>query len=387
MDILVVARGYPQTHNNMLGIFELDQAIALRNAGHRIAYAAVDIRSFRRKRRFGYNHFVDANGIEVFEMNWPIGGLPQDISGFFRRKCFQSLYPHIVAEFGRPDIVHAHFLKMGAAVKSICRKESLPFVLTEHSSLINKKSLSKTVSRRASATYSSCDSIITVSHSLEKNIKDSLGFDSIVIHNIVNIGNNETKITKLTENKRYKIVSAGNLVPRKGFDVLIMAFSEAVKIKPDMQMEIFGDGPERKNLELLIEKLSLSDRIVIRGRYKKQDLAQLFSDADVFVLASKRETFGVVYIEAMALGLPVIATRCGGPEDFVDDSNGYLVDVDDVPGLANALVKMSECFAAFDRERIKDYAFSHFSPKTISKQLIQVYNDTLAQKGLLKHED
>lgn len=385
MNILLVTRGYPQLHNNMLGIFELDQAIALKNAGHRIAYAAVDIRSIRRKRKFGYSHFVDDSGIEVFEMNWPIGGVQQDIADYFCGKCFQKLFPHVLKEFGRPDIVHAHFLKMGTAAKNVCRKENIPLVLTEHSSYINKKELSKTVIRRALKTYEACDALIAVSHPLAANIKKMTGIDSEVIHNIVSFSNETVFMSKIPNQKNIKFVSAGNLIPRKGFDMLFRAFADALEKKPTMQLEVFGDGPERGNLEKLLKDLGIQDKVTLKGRYRKQDLPQMFSDADAFVLASRAETFGVVYIEAMALGLPVIATRCGGPEDFVEDSNGFLVEVGNIRQLSDALLRMAENSKDFDRKAIRNYSYSHFSAKTIAEQISKVYKNVLIQRGLSNH--
>ena len=382
MNVLFVARGYPQERNNMLGMFELDQAIALKHAGHRVAYAAIDIRSLRRKRKLGYNHFVDDNGIEVFEMNWPIGGIQQDLADFFCGKCFEKLYSHIKMIFGKPDIIHAHFLKIGTAAKGVCNQEHIPLVLTEHSSLINNENLPQAVIRRAKKTYSVCDMIIAVSHPLSENIKKTTGYESTVIHNIVNVGNVITNDSMELHNVGIKFVSAGNLIHMKGFDILLHAFADANKKEPNMTLEIFGDGPESNNLKALVKKLKIEDKVAFKGRYKKEDISRLFSGATAFVLASRAETFGVVYIEAMALGLPVIATKCGGPEDFIDDNTGYLVDVENIDELSFALTRMAAHYKDFSSKFIKEYAFMNFSEKNIADQIAGVYRNVLRQKGL-----
>ena len=92
---------------------------------------------------------------------------------------------------------------------------------------------------------------------------------------------------------------------------------------------IFGDGPESGALRALCAELGLYSRVSFRGHCPREELAEAYAAADCFVLASRSETFGVAYIEAMAAGLPVIATRCGGPEDFVTEENGILIPVDD----------------------------------------------------------
>jgi glycosyltransferase involved in cell wall biosynthesis len=98
-------------------------------------------------------------------------------------------------------------------------------------------------------------------------------------------------------------------------------------------------------------------------------------------LVSKAETFGVVYIEAMAAGLPVIASKCGGPESFVQKMNGKLVDVDDVDATAQAMVEMvRDRYRKYDEKKIREFAVNHFSPESVSKSLIQEY-ESLLMKG------
>lgn len=387
MKIFVVTRGYPQQHNKMLGLFERDQALALKNAGHEVAYGVVDIRSIRRKRKFGYNHYTDKDGLEVFEMNWPIGPVPRKLIEYFRQQALLALYRHVLEEFGKPDIVHAHFLNYGIIAVKLCKRESLPFVLTEHSSYMNRSELPWWIKRRAEKTYSACDSIIAVSAPLAANIKRSTGYDSVVVHNIVNVSDNIDLLEKNRNSGQIQFVSAGNLIPRKGFDVLIHAFAKAYKVNQDLSLLILGDGPERKRLTTLADRLGVADRVRFYGRYQKEDLPTICKDASAFVLASKRETFGVVYIEAMALGLPVIATRCGGPEDFVNERNGYLVDVGNIEQLEEALLRMAENRTAFNREEISKFARENFSPEVIAAKITDVYRDVLKKRKIINDEN
>lgn len=381
MKILLVTRGYPQPHNKGLGIFERDQAIALKRAGHKVAYGVVDIRSVRRKRKFGYNHFTDENGIDVFEMSWPIGPVPRSLIEFFRQEALMELYLHVLKEFGRPDIVHSHFLNYGVIAVKLCKKENLPLVVTEHSSYMNRGQLPWWVKKRALKTYSACDSVIAVSESLAKNIKESTGHDCVVVHNIANISDNIEALRENNKNSEILFVSAGNLLFGKGFDILFQAFAKVLKEEDKIKLLVLGDGPERKRLISLVSRLKISDYVNFYGKYRKEDLPKICKDANAFVLASRAETFGVVYIEAMSMGLPVIATRCGGPEDFVNDSNGYLVDVEDVDGLANALNKMIYHWNEFDKYKIVEYAKVHFSSEVIADEITKVYKDVLDKRS------
>lgn len=98
---------------------------------------------------------------------------------------------------------------------------------------------------------------------------------------------------------------------------------------------------------------------------------------DCFVLPSRYETFGVVYIEAMASGKPVIATACGGPDDFVTQENGLLVPVGEVSALARAMQQMMTSRHQYDSDKIRESVQSRFSSQAIAGQLEQIYSAVL----------
>ena len=98
-------------------------------------------------------------------------------------------------------------------------------------------------------------------------------------------------------------------------------------------------------------------------------------------MASQLETFGVVYIEAMSMGLPVIATICGGPEDFVNQSNGLLVPIDDVKALTNAIKFLYENYSNYDGIRISTECRHKFSSTTIVRQLTEVFEGVIERNN------
>ncbi|MEH3048571.1 glycosyltransferase [Sphingomonas adhaesiva] len=132
-----------------------------------------------------------------------------------------------------------------------------------------------------------------------------------------------------------RLVAAGRLVPAKGFDTLV----DAMALLPDATLTIHGDGPLRADLAHRIAAQRLERRVTLAGH--TANLAPALAAADLFVSASRREGFGNVLIEAMALGIPVLATRAGGPETFLRDGiNGFLTDPDDAPALARAIAAL-----------------------------------------------
>jgi len=133
-------------------------------------------------------------------------------------------------------------------------------------------------------------------------------------------------------------ITVGRLIKRKSIDVLIRAI--ALVNKPAVKLLIMGDGPEREYLESLVSELSLRDRVQFLGFVADEQKFAYLSQSDLFVLTSMHEGFGIVFMEAMYCGLPIVATNHGGQVDFlVDGENALLINVGDVKGCAESIMK------------------------------------------------
>ncbi len=136
------------------------------------------------------------------------------------------------------------------------------------------------------------------------------------------------------------VLAAGRLVHKKGFDLLIEAFARVAPEFPQVQLLIAGDGEERPALEELVHRLKLRDRVKLLGFADRQQTIRLFLGCEFFVLSSRIEPFGIVVLEAMAAGKPVLATRSGGVVDLVQPGvNGLLVQPQ-VQDLADGMREM-----------------------------------------------
>lgn len=132
----------------------------------------------------------------------------------------------------------------------------------------------------------------------------------------------------------FRLLAAGRLVPAKGFDTLIDACAILAASGLRFQAAIHGDGPLRDDLQARIDAAGLRGCVGLQGH---GDLAPAMARADLFVLSSRREGFGNVVVEAMAAGLPVLATRCPGPEALIAADAGWLVPREDPRALATAI--------------------------------------------------
>lgn len=241
----------------------------------------------------------------------------------------------------------------------------IPLVITEHdpfklgkTKTIIKKSLLKSVSK-----------IIAISHdnakTLAKLYPEHTG-KITTIHNGIDITWWQSQFLRFTTEDRRKIkeelfrahentliiLCIAELHERKGQKHLIEAISKLTKEYPNVKLVFVGEGQERHNLEKLTKRLTLTNHIVFTGRQK--EIPKLLKSSDIFVLPSRREAFGLVLLEAMISGLPVIASRIGGiPEIIEDEINGILFEAQNSDELAQDLIKLID-----DPEKRKKIASS-----------------------------
>lgn len=138
-----------------------------------------------------------------------------------------------------------------------------------------------------------------------------------------------------------RLVCVGRLYEHKGQDILLRAFRYLADDFSDLDVELIGDGPFRSSLLSLSQELGLADRVVFRGGISREEVLGVLRRASISCLPSRGETFGLVLLEAMAVGTPVIATRVGGiPEVVRDGIDGLLVAPDDPRALSDAIRKL-----------------------------------------------
>jgi glycosyltransferase involved in cell wall biosynthesis len=176
------------------------------------------------------------------------------------------------------------------------------------------------------------------------------------------------------------ILAIGRHVPQKGFDVLLQAFAKANPDSHDLLLA--GDGPNRAELEALTKQLGLNGKVHFLGRVDHDQAVRLFTGCAFFILPSRHEPMGIVNLEAMAAGKPVIATHVGGvPELVINGETGLLIPGDNVPALATAITQlttdgdMRHRFGENGRRRAQQ-----FSWLALADQYEEVYRQAIAAR-------
>ncbi|MFX9385106.1 glycosyltransferase, partial [Acinetobacter baumannii] len=171
----------------------------------------------------------------------------------------------------------------------------------------------------------------------------------------------------------FELINICFLNKNKKVDLIIRAFAKALMQQPNLKLKIGGDGPERINLENLVQELNISHAVTFLGLLSREEVRVRINKASAFILGSDYETFGVVVVEALALGKPVISTKCGGPESIIQPEVGYLVEKNSIDEMAEAIIDLYNNYDNYQAENIRKYCERSFSEQAVVGQLQNLY--------------
>ena len=279
----------------------------------------------------------------------------------------------LVKEGWKPDVIHAHVFGAGVVAAILGKIYDIPVVITEHWSGFSCRTLKKIDIVKARFAMNNARIILPVSKDLERAIK-SYGIKNNfqIIPNVVNTAFFYPSKHRIRHNKK-RILLAAILSPPKGIPYLLKALSKLQETRTDFILDIVGDGPNRKEYESLTKKLGIQKFVQFRGFKTKEELASLMKQSDFMVQPSLYETFGVVYIEAMACGKPIVATQLPVLREKITKERGFLVPTKDINALAKAIDYMLDHYQDYDAEKISKYVKSNFSYEVIGKKLDNIY--------------
>ena len=379
MHIMFIPSWYSNVRNKVHGSFFKEQASELQKAGVKVTVAYNEVWPLTMLGKIheekGLKYNVE-DGLKTYRYK-NYNYIPKNPLMFkVFNKRMEKLYKEIVKKEGVIDIIHAQSsLWGGISAAYIAEKYNIPLVITEHSSVERGPYVKKSYIPFICDSYKKAQKVITVGNGLKNEIESLSGRQDIeVIGNLVDLS--KFTIKKRIKNEKFIFFSLAFLEGEKGFDTLIKSFAKKFKDK-EAVLYIGGDGSQRSWLEALTVENGVKDQIIFLGALSRDDVAKWMNKCDCFVLPSRYETFGVVYIEALASGRPVIGALNGGAEDIINNLNGYLVPIDDIDILAEKMIEVYDNIESYDEEEIRIDCLKRFSPEVIVNKIISVYKEVL----------
>jgi glycosyltransferase involved in cell wall biosynthesis len=270
-----------------------------------------------------------------------------------------------------PDVLHANSHLSALPALALGRLYGKPVVYSEHWSGFlpgNPTDVGGAMGALARFAVSRADAVLPVSEALAEALRAVARPRRVeVVANVVD----DTLFHPDGEREPGRLLTAGLLGENgaKGVDYLLRALP--LIERDGISLDVVGDGPLRAEYERLAEELGVAGRVEFHGLRPKAELAERMRRADLFVLASRFENNPCVLLEAMASGLPVVATRVGGVPELVDDRSGLLAEPRDPAALAARIAEALE--RDFDREQIATQARERYGREAIGAQLAGIY--------------
>jgi len=414
MRTLVVARWYPAHDDPARGSFVADQVAALAATGRvdiRVAsFEHVTVRGSAEERQQQREAIARAFGKAVSTLpevlsprgattpvGLPVARLPVASGADVARERERQAGDHAAAlePFvrgpggwnGRPDLVHAHTAYPdGASASGVAAAAGCPLVITEHTSGLEELLADPSVREQYVRALDAASRVVAVSErmaatlrAIHPAVEDRLR----VIPNPVPL--DVFVLPPEGEARRPgELLWVGSRTEAKGMPTLLLAFARVREARPGATLRMIGRAspPELDDrLRQMAAELGVAEAVALEPPADRAGVASAMRRADLFIHPSRAETFGMVAVEALASGLPVVATRSGGVEGVLGTdpgSFGALVPVDDAEALARATIDALERRAAFDPQTLRRHVEERFGPQVFARQLLGLYDEILA---------
>ncbi len=385
MHILIIPSWYPSAQNKLNGIFFQEQAkaIAKHNPTYKVGVVSatfVSIKNAIQSKIFSYGieSTSDANFTELI-YNFPAIPKNNRLNRFIALHFAKKLLLKYIEEQGIPDIIHLHSFNMGELVLWAKKEYNIPFVYTEHASAFYNNNLSIRENKTVQEILNNASKAFGVSNQISEYLSKTYNANVTMLPNFI-----DTEYFNCLNCKKYTeftFINIAGLSKNKNHTLLLEVFRKINLKYPGVRLNIYGDGPLKSDLLNLRNKLNLDESVKFGGQIDRLKVKEELCRSHCFILTSKVETFGVVAIEAMSCGIPVISTKNGGAESIVTSSTvGVLCEQNDTE-IYLTMEKIYLEYQAYDKKSIRQYVIDNFSDDAIVDRLVSFY-DSVAKKVL-----
>ena len=361
MKIAILVSGFPPDRVGGMEIASYNIAKHLANKGHSIHIIT--------------SSYSDSLNEDKFVVH-PVGMRKTKIIGpLFDQRNILPVIKEI-----NPEIIHAQGISTsgisGFTAFLIKKLLKIPYVVYGRGGDIYPFNVEKILVK---AILNNANSVIALTEHMKKEMQKISAKEISVIPNGIDIDRFNDSSPKFSESSDTKIIFVGNLRLEKGLSYLIEAMRYITKKDINSRLLIVGEGPQKENLEKLVTKLNINDIVTFSGKVATEEVPVYLKNSDIFTLPSLQEGFPNVLLEAMASGLPVVATDVNGINEIIEDcKNGFLVRPQNSKEIAEKILLLledNELRKRISKQNMKKA--SKYSWKQTVQMLENVYNNAL----------
>lgn len=380
MRVLVVPKWYPWADRPVFGIFCREQARALA-VGHDVvvlASLAVESPSFA---AFELSDAVE-EGLRTLRVRYRRPRFRPAAMGFQIVGMLVALRK-LKRERWRPDVVHAHVYSAGLPAVILGRLTGAKVVVTEHYTGFQRGLIRGYDRFTGQIAFGLADLVAPVSEDLARQVRAVQPRARLrVVPNTVDTEVFHPRDGRLEPrtDRPPRLLTVASLTTQKGHAHLLEALTE-VRNHRQVTLDLVGDGELRIELEQRVVELGLTDVVRLHYERPKQEVAELMREADLFVLPSLFENLPCVLIEAMASGLPSVATAVGGVPELLDGAGGFLCPPGDPEALAVTILRALDRLSEIDPQLLADRARRRFGYERFERTWTEIYGELRSNAG------
>ena len=388
MHILVTAYGYPEV-NSKGNPFVKELAEALVRKGAKVSVIQFVFISpvnliksfFSFKKITNWQKSKWVNVINSYYINF-IPGTPFFLKLQKQLILFSAgmrLQFYILAN-GKPNLIQQHYIINAQPwiTEYLSKKFNIPYVLFEHSPMTSLDGAEKKLHP-----YYSKEELLLFVKKAKYRIARSLKFKSIyeslynsefiVLPSLVAENHLNVPLPSFPKKiKPFFFITIGSFIPRKCHKRTINAFILKFNHIPDVFLHIVGDGPLLGELKKIVKESKMEHRIFMHGLLSREEVFKMIDNSHAVIVASENESFGNTITESFFRGVPAISTRCGGPEEIINPTNGLLSEKNE-EDLAKKMWEMYSNYHQFDPMKIMEDAKGKYSENIVTKQIMYLY--------------
>ena len=383
MHVLVIPTWYPNGKDKLIGIYHKQFAEALATSGCKVGMLYIDRQGVKQWPRYPFmkkRYRISENGYVTYARRMPdLTKISYSLQMKSYRRVLDRLLREYIKDNGRPDVLHAQVaVPAGYAAVSLGKKYGIPVVITEHASYFERFFTGRE-GQYCRYALENADAVTCVGDFMLEGYKRH-GIKATVLPNIVDCSIFRQPKTK-ADDGRLHLITVSALRPGKRIDDAIMALKRLKEEDrlPDFLYTVVGDGAKEAELKALAEREKMTDNVVFVGRKTREEIAALLAGADVLLMVSDIETFGIPAVEALAAGVPVVSTKCKGPEAFLTPDVSELCPCGSVSALADAIDRMVKRLATISEETVRATADRYDAP-AVAQSAKELYADCLSRK-------